>query len=167
MLISPFLYISITLTIVLAVIVWFARYKKHKRKAVSSSIQFLLFCFILAFIFGFILFPRVHIINDSGYKKRILIGIASVKLNNGDDVYMSSSCVINNSSRTLYVETIRYMYSSGYSGMYNVEEIPPCTVYHSGIDYAFETPPQNIMVSIFEAGTFTKKWLREKSFYEE
>ena len=142
-------------------------YYRGKGKKGFKNLQFACLCLILALIMGYLLFPRAYIVNDSDYKKRIVIGIASVTLDNGEKVYISDNCAINNSNRMLYVETIRYIYSSGYSGMYNVEEIDPYSKYGAKIDYAFKTPPQTIRTNVLVKNSHIKKWLREKSYYEE
>jgi hypothetical protein len=64
------------------------------------------------------------------------------------------------------VETIEYIYSSGYS-YYEVQEITPYSVYSSKIDYAFKTPPQTIRTSVLKKDSHRKKWLREKFYYGE
>ena len=168
MLINSFLYIFITLMVIIFFTRLITSYKKNKGKEVPNFLFFPFYCLIMALILGFFFLPRVHIVSDDDYVKRILIGTYSTKLNAGDDdeVYITDNCVINNSSRTLYVETIRYIYSSGYSGLYKVEEIPSYSVYYSNIDYAFETPPETIRTNVLVKDSSTKKWLREKSFYE-
>jgi len=164
MLISSILYVIILLAVVLGFSVLI--YYRQKGKKVSGNLQVAWFFLIVILFMGYLLLPRAYIVNDSDYKKRIVIGISSMKLDNGEEVYISDNCAINNSKRPLYVETIRYIYSSGYSGMYSVETIEPYSKYGAKIDYAFKTPPQTIRTNVLVKDSHIKKWLREKSYYE-
>ena len=132
MLLNSFFYIIILLAIVFCFCVLI--YYRKKGKKVSGNLQVVCFLFIVILFMGYLLLPRIYIVNDTDYKKRIVIGISFMKLDNGKEVYINNNCTINNSKRTLYVETIKYIYSSGYSGMYNVETIEPYSKYGAKID---------------------------------
>jgi hypothetical protein len=85
-----------------------------------------------------------------------------MKLNNGDRITIKGNCVVNNSTRTLYVESVRYSTYSvhGTQEAPVVEKIVPYTVYRGRINYAFENPPHIISEKKKESNSTTVKiWL--------
>ena len=138
---------------------------KEQYKKVFKNLAIYIYFLILALIFGYMLLPNVYIVDNNDYKKRILIGFSSVKLDNGDVVSISGSCVVNNTTRMLYVQSIEYTYSA-YSRYNYTQQITPYSVYKGSIDYAFKEPPKKVRTSVLKSST-VRKWLRERTFGEE
>ena len=132
----------------------------YYREKVSSRILIANYFLILALILGYLFLPNAYVVDNSGYKKKVIIGRYSMEYDN-EEVYITDHCVINNSERMLYVETIRYIYSSGYSS-YGIAEIAPHSIYKGKIDYAFREPPQSIRTNVLVKDSFERTWLREK-----
>ena len=166
MLLSQFIYVCLAPIVIFALVFVVSRfegyYKKKKCRESPNVLQIVGAAIVLIPIFGFFFLPRVYIVDDSEYKKRILIGFSSQQLANGERVVVKGNCVVNNSTRTLYVETIDYM---SVSSRNRVEKIRSYSVYQGSIDYVFQTPPKSITVKIWSSTV--KKWLRERSFGEE
>jgi hypothetical protein len=125
---------------------------------------FVIFLFGL-FILGVIglNLPDVYIVDNTKHTHKNIIGRYSVKFDNGDVVTIKGNCVVNNSTQTLYVETVEYS-SSFHVNLFKpipiVEKIMPYTVYQEHINYAFENPPQSISVKKRESKKSVKnKWL--------
>jgi hypothetical protein len=132
----------------------------------SASIIWLIIC--LASFWGLITFctvcvwlPDVYIVNEMDHKHKYIIGSLFTKLNNGDTVKVKGNCVVNNSTKTIYVESLHYSpYTNFYETHKNppvVEDLAPYTVYSGHIDYVFETPPRAIHQKKKESTV--KKWL--------
>ena len=68
--------------------------------------------------------------------------------------------ILNNSNRTIYLESIEYSTSSNSSYEPNVISIPKNSIkaHNSYINYKFKTPPNSVKISY--TGTTTRWWLR-------
>jgi hypothetical protein len=169
MLINHFLLICIVIVTPIALLFGLSRLVTFfEKKGLKSPVVFKIigiFCllsllFIILFSPVFFYLPEVRIVNDTGNEKKIIIGSYSMQFKNGETVKIKGNYVVNNSSRDIYVETVRYSsfwYSSN-KQYDSVEKIEPYSIYKGRIDYAFETPPKTIRIKKKEKSE--KKWLR-------
>jgi hypothetical protein len=158
-------------------------YYKKRKEPEPRAHQIVVGCYISALVSGICLvnLPAVYIVNEMKetnevittisqlkseeklYEKKIIIGFYHIKLDNGDRVTIEGSCVVNNSSRILYVESVKYStFPSYYNDVNYVEKITPYSVYKGHIDYAFNNPPKSITEKkgTSKVTSKVKKWLR-------